>query len=458
MPRVVPLCRLGDVKPIRTSYTRVFAAAGLALGAAACTAILGTFEVSPEGAGPVATPDATSDGPVDTDAGQDAGVVLRLTNVTRVSAGARHTCALANDKVYCWGDNSSGQLGAPVPAQSPTPLEVRSIPPMMAVSAGLFHTCALEKNNPRVWCWGKNDCGQTGRDAISASAPTPQKIAPAVGGLEVDAVGVESGASHTCAVESGGALYCWGCNNFRQLAQATSGGLAQVPHLTLLGNYRTQSASSGTKHTCAVVGAIDPSASVGRVGLGCWGTEDEGALGDGLPVASRADTPVEALLTDAGANGVTSVSAGEAHTCAIDADQNLFCWGKTDFGQAGGAQSRHSPVRVADPRKAIQVATGDAFTCFLAGNKEVWCLGANESGQLGRGTQDSLPHPKEENVQRYGDPGKPMLGDVLTAGRAHACTLALGNLFCWGNNSDGQLGDGTKQSRNAPALVTAPAP
>lgn len=429
------------------------------IGAAACTAVLGDFEVTPASAPDGGGADAMPDVAPTVDSGPDAGEVLRGIDV--IAAGVRHSCAVTSDgKVLCWGDNSAGQIGAPLSvARSGAPRVVAGLPAMRSVTAGFGHTCAIEKANPRVWCWGMNRCGQLGRGTSEMTpSPLPRKIEPVGGGgLEVDAVEVAAGGDHTCAVESGGAIYCWGCNTDSQVGPNAIGGQAPRPVVTVLGSNRSARVAASVKHTCAVLNSPNGAPTAG---IGCWGREEHGALGDGLPIASVSDPFVEAKMGEAGANGAIFVAVGERHACAQDADRKVFCWGHNDLGQVGSAALPSVPAPVDTSEWAKGLALGGATTCILAVDDRVLCWGSNESGQLGRGTPpDPQPHPRAEPVTGFVS-GQPLLAKAIAVGRSHACALlGGGEVVCWGANEDGQLGGGgTGPGSSTPRPVVAPQP
>ena len=396
------------------------------------------------------------------DSGPDAGGAV-LREVVEIAAGVRHSCAVTSDgKVLCWGDNSSGQLGAPLSmARSGAPRPVAGIPAMKKVAAGFAHTCAVEKANPRVWCWGTNRCGQLGRGTIEmAPIPVPRKIDPVGGGgLEVDAVEVAAGGDHTCAVESGGAVYCWGCNTDSQIGPNATGPQTPLPVVTIPGSHRSARVAANAKHSCAVLNSPNGAATAG---IGCWGREENGALGDGLPVASvSGNNPfVEAKMGDAGANGAVFVAVGERHSCAQDADRKVFCWGHNDLGQVGSIALPSVLAPFDTSERAKGLALGGATTCILSPDDRVLCWGSNESGQLGRGTPpDPQPHPRAEAVTGPAS-GQPLLAKAIAVGRSHACALlGGGEVVCWGANEDGQLGGGgTGPASPTPRPVVAPQP
>ncbi len=432
----------------RDTYLAVVLAS---VGSAACTAILGSFEVS---TAPPVVPDAGGqDSATENDAGSDAPSTSSfLSNVTAITAGARHTCALlgGDKRVYCWGE--LGPTSGPVP----TPKVVVGLPTAKAVEAGPFHTCALSETG-KAYCWGANDCGKLGRGAfVPPFSATPEPISAPAASQELVPASLTLGADHTCAVDPGGAIYCWGCNTKAQLGQDPVATMqSAVPLLSVSGDKQSQTAGAGVTHNCAIFNNL-----AGVRGVGCWGTEDVGQLGDTLPETSMSQVVVTANIVGAGANGVTAIASGAAHTCALDSDKALFCWGANAFGQAGVSPT--VSVHPAAPVRAYggvdRVAAGGATTCVVRDTTEVHCNGANEAGQLGRGSADSDPHPAPAAVRAVGGTG-PLIGTAVAVGRSHACAILTDRtVACWGLNEHGELGEGvTSAPRTVPVRVVKPA-
>jgi len=202
----------------------------------------------------------------------------------------------------------------------------------------------------------------------------------------------------------------------------------------------TKKISAGGQHACLVHG--DGS-------LWCWGRNDRGQLGDG----TRTPRPVPIRI--AALSGVSAVAAGDAHTCAV-AGSGVFCWGADDLGQLGdgGGDDRGLPAKVsgvaANGNAAAPIAAGRDFSCLAVAGGGVSCWGDDSVGQLGDGGAAAGPHAPTVVAG---------LSDVqsLSALWQHACALSgAGLLTCWGANSKGQIGDGSTTSQRPPALVNDP--
>ena len=167
------------------------------------------------------------------------------------------------------------------------------------------------------------------------------------------------------------------------------------------------------------------------------GQELLGQLGDGT--TTRRLTPVAVV----GGYRFRRVSAGAAHTCAITAADNPYCWGDNAFGKLGTGTAdtrRLRPALVAGELSFRQLTAGNGHTCGLATNHLAYCWGSNSEGQLGDGTRTDrvLPHLVA---------GSRTYGQVVAAA-THSCGVTRDHLaFCWGDNFAGKLGDGTMVER-----------
>jgi alpha-tubulin suppressor-like RCC1 family protein len=189
------------------------------------------------------------------------------------------------------------------------------------------------------------------------------------------------------------------------------------------------------RHTCAVT-------TTNRAY--CWGT---GYLGDGPVSSDKRLTPVEV----AGGLEFRAISAGYSHTCAVTTDDRAFCWGENYGGQLGdGTETRRpTPVPVATSLRFRQVTAGDMTNCGLSTEKRVYCWGSSWGGMMGTGTSTfSWNNPPMEIA------GGRTYRQVST-GMNHSCALTDSyEIFCWGGNGSGQLGDGSTANRLSPVRVS----
>jgi alpha-tubulin suppressor-like RCC1 family protein len=354
-------------------------------------------------------------------------------DVAAITVGFDYACALTTaGEAECWGDNQVGQLGNGSTQSSLVPVAVAELPaPASAIAAGSDHTCALTTDGA-VRCWGNNSVQQLGDLYVSSD-----RIPAWVSGLAIPPVAAElsplaAGGNHTCAVAPGGGAQCWGSNDDGELGNATTeASNVPVSVVGLAGGVAALAA--GSHHTCALT-------TVG--GVLCWGMGVNGQLGDGTSAERLVPTAVVGLES-----GVAAITAGSDHTCALTLAGRVLCWGSNANGYLGDGttEPRSTPVPVVGLEGgALAIAAGDRHTCARMRDGSVRCWGWNIYGQLGDGTTSpsSVPVP----VTGLADAAV-----AIAAGSVHTCAvLASGSVQCWGWNSSGQLGDGTTTASLVP--------
>lgn len=244
--------------------------------------------------------------------------------IASLSAGEYHSCAgLTDGRVYCWGDNTNGQLGAVTEqAWNNPPLLAADFGESAALAAGDFHSCASNRNN--TLCWGANFYGQLG---TGSTAPSDFPVAV----LKTGFVTIESKGFATLALDGRGRLFGWGDNG-----------------TGLLGSYRFQSAlepmpvfADRTFHSVTV--GLAHACAVASDSLVCWGDNSYGELGDGTTISSA-----QPVATPLGGDAAIEIAAGALHTCALTDAGAVYCWGQNDEGRCGSAPGSPltAPTRV----------------------------------------------------------------------------------------------------------------
>ncbi len=392
----------------------------------------------------------TSDRNVPVAVGNDA------TDWVDVVAGYEHVCGRrADGSLWCWGDNSHGQLATPaVGALSSMPTPIDGGPTWLTAGLGEFHTCAITTDHNlycaggdgfsqlgdapahrtptqvpgswhqitareretcavddggMLWCWGSNDFGELG-DGTTEPRDAPVAIA-------ANTVAVAVGNETTCQLEAGGMLWCWGNNLEGELGIGMREPSATIPQLQGDATWASIDLSS---HGCA----LDATGA-----MSCWGTGTSGELGEGDPGLTDVFTP------ESVGGPFTAVGTGDQSTCVI-ANQQVSCWGFDADGELGdGATANHlNPTPVSFPTSvaAAQLAVGPNHACAIDGTGNAWCWGANFDDEIDGSATPALT-------------GRAMPGmwSRLAAGGTHTCGVQLDHsLWCWGNDLRGQLGDG----------------
>ena len=360
---------------------------------------------------------------------------------TDISTGDNHSCAVINGYIYCWGRNSSGQVGDSTNVNRSQPYGVQGITEptrATAVAAGGSHSCGVI--NGSAYCWGSNSAGQLGN-----GSNLDTNSAVLVGGGTMagkDVTAISAGSSHTCAIANGEA-YCWGDNSAGQLGNNTTTQSNVPVKVQGMSGLAVTSITAGGNFSCAIA---DQRAY-------CWGSNTYGQIGRAASPQVGGQqltaTAVDALSTSA----FTEISAGKDFTCAI-VNGYAHCWGNNSEGQLGRsstASNQWQALRVASPvdgKGTAHITTGTAHACSIT-NGLAYCWGRNTSGQIGDSstTQRNTAVTVTASASYLGSnyPFK------ISAGGNSTCSIANGKIICWGAGSEGQLGTGT-----TPSLSNAP--
>ena len=392
---------------------------------------------------------------------------------------------------FAWGFNGNGQLGGGdngVISPSYTPIGVTRItgmPAITGVAVGGSH-CLAFRNLSTVWSWGNNYSSQLGTGLVNGANNTtatsaPSQVVKADNSLLTRVTAVSAGWNHSLALTSDGTVWSWGGNYSGQLGDAAAGGAisnnrsyaAQVqtspptpttPAVFLTG--ATQIAAGGS-HSLALMSNYS-SAATGKVTntVLAWGLNNYGQIGNNpTPSTTSYNTtpvPVFKIVSNSISplTNIQAIAAGGSHSLALDGDGNVWAWGANFLGQLGIDPADTNPhpyaVKVWDAglklHKVTRIAAGLDHTLLLLddnGNTMMSC-GSNFFGQLGNGLElkNAAPNPTFSAVVTS-DP-KDSMHTIIWSGIT--TIMAIGNhnlasdgtrLWAWGENTYGQLGNGS---------------
>lgn len=372
-------------------------------------------------------------------------------NITLHGEGYRHTCRIKDSKVYCWGYNNQGQLGNNTYTNSLTPVAVYTGGVLNGrkvtdLTTGTYHNCVLADGEP--FCWGNNDYGQLGDGTTTeTSKPVAVNTSGVLNGKKIS--DIRAFGYHTCVLADG-APYCWGQNTYGQLGNnSTTNSL--VPVATYTGGTLSGKSISmirlGYSHTCVLADGVPQ----------CWGYNNYGQLGNNS--TTNSSVPVT-VYTAGELNGRTITQlASSSYTNCVVADGAPYCWGHNSYGQLGNNSTTHSYVPTAVytggalSGKAITTLDKGWYQLCVMADGAPYCWGQNTYGQLGNNSTTNSLVP----VAVY--TGGALSGKVPTSisgSSGHTCALAADELYCWGLNDYGQLGDGSTTNSSVPVLTLQP--
>ena len=270
-----------------------------------------------------------------------------LVNITEISVGAYHSCAIAGGLVYCWGANNVGQLGTAntVPAGVATAVPMSLLSNVAHIAAGDSHTCAVTMDH-RVFCWGANNEGQIGGTPDSGAHAAPM-MRPALTGTPT---GIYAGGNRTCAVFADETARCWGefasgaLGDNGMTTMSTRGGPVPLlePSLAPLAGVRQIALGHAASYGSACGANALSGCALTAGDVSCWGDSGTGQSGTGMSTALMVATPTLSPRAGTAPPSVApqltalQVAPGGAHTCALLIDRTVSCWGLGKRGAARG--------------------------------------------------------------------------------------------------------------------------
>lgn len=324
-----------------------------------------------------------------------------------ISTGAFTTCAVRDRKAYCWGRNSSGQLGDGTTTSRNRPAVVPGLADVTAIAVGAESTCAVASG--KAYCWGR-----------LGGVKTPTEIP---GLTNVTAVAT---TGYTACAIAASFLYCWGSNSDGQIGDGTTTDRTSPTKVESLTSVVSVTLTS--ENTCAVANFTGY----------CWGSNDNGQIGDGTNLGRL--TPTEVTGFDFASNLSIGRDISMVTTCGIRQDMKASCWGSNRNGQIGDGTTtdRRTPTVVVASANAV--ATDGSTSCAITTTRTLQCWG---SGLLSTVQNKTTP----TDVRGLRDVTQVAMGGAY-------CAVAGDDLYCWGGNSEGELGDGTGEARTTPTKVT----
>lgn len=383
-----------------------------------------------------------------------------------VAAGSAQSCAILSGKLSCWGSDSTGGalgLGRDLNGDTADPLVPAGMDAgvtdvELMVSGGGSNTSGCAVKSGGAWCWGTNSAGQYGNGTRTSGLSPVQ-----VSGLASGVSDVTLNTSNACAIHNGGAK-CWGSGHAGRLGYGdTDDRLTPVvPEYRPAGDHThpapagsttpmtsgVTGVASGWRHTCAIWNSQ----------IVCMGDNTNGQLGYGSYSYSTPYKYYARPIENPPPGTPVKLVAGSDMNCVLMDNGSLWCWGYDEsgrLGDGGGKVDTHNPTQVVGMSSGVtDVSASSGHVCAVK-NGEAWCWGDGQVGKLGNNP------PSAHGNDAYAPVKVSNLTGVtaIAVGGGHTCALAGGERWCWGGNSDLQLGtDQVESWSGVPVKVTGSTP
>lgn len=351
---------------------------------------------------------------------------------TQISAGLYESCIIDSfGDVYCWGSNSAGGVGDGSTTEmhsTPNKVDLGGVE-AISIDSGYAHSCAVLADNT-MKCWGLGSLGQLGNNATQENNPTPQTV---IGIDSAIKVSIAPTGMFTCALLSSGEVNCWGEGIFGQLGngQSTNNPVPQ-PVINV---------------TSAVDLFTSPSSACALLSTGsfmCWGLNGNNVFS----TTNNNDDFLTPVVSDIFHNSTIKVAIGDNNVCELRGDKTVWCKGDNSWGPFG-LNSISAQVHEFEQALLISNAIDFSFNgktlCVAMENGEIACSGQGEYGNLGQGDFNN----SEFMVIAATD------STSVVVGRSHTCVNSVTGPLCFGINDEGQCGVGNIEPQPSPSKVVA---
>jgi alpha-tubulin suppressor-like RCC1 family protein len=336
---------------------------------------------------------------------------------TAIATGGEHACAITSSgKVYCWGSNQLGQLGNgdATHTRSTVSIAVAGNLRFKSIAASMNTTCAITSSG-KAYCWGENTQGELGNgDAGVNNSDVPVAV---VGGLRFSAI--SAGTLHFCGLTRNSRVYCWGENSFGQLGAGAVNVASSFTPVAASSSLRFKSITTSHYGTCGIASTSS---------VYCWGIGNGGS------------TPVKEVLE----SRLVRLESTETESCGLTRQGELLCLDNNDS---------YSKVVGAPRYMDLSVASGEVYSlCGIKRDGSVLCWGP------GWGGADAASPTALNTTLKFRSVAQ---GGTFAGHDQFMCGLTRsGDAYCWvdgnsafGNQNEGQLGDGTRNWSTDPVRV-----